>query len=70
MLEIVTQSISLADSSPFFAYRRILGLESKRRVTVTVTIEKEFTEMFAPGSMSDCVNQGLNLLAVHQGRIE
>ena len=70
MLEIVMQKIPLDDSSPFFVYRRILGLELKRRVRTTVYIEEEFLEMYAPGSMSDVVNQGLNLLAVHQGRIE
>ena len=70
MPEIETQSISLDDSSPFFAYRRILGLERKRRVRTSIFIEEEFVHMWPKHTLSDAINQGLNRLAVEQGKIE
>ena len=70
MLEISLQKITLDDASPFFAYRRVLGLEVSRRVEKRLQVEEEFTQMWPKGKLSDAVNQGLNLLAVHQGRIE
>lgn len=70
MQEIVMQNITLDDSSPFFVYRRILGLEKERRVRTNIMVEEEFLSMYPKGKLSDAVNQGLNLLAIHQGKIE
>ena len=70
MPEIQTQSISLDDASPFFAYRRILGLEKKRRIRICTYIEEEFSDMWPSGTLYDAINQGRNRLAVEQGKIE
>jgi len=53
----------------FFAYRRILGLEQKKRGKVTLYIEEEFLEMFPPQSLSNVTNQALNDYAVKVGLV-
>lgn len=70
MLQIETKTIKLEDSSPFFAYRRILGLEKQDRVRCEIKIEREFTEMYPKGKLSDVINQALNQMAVQQGLIK
>jgi len=62
-------NFSFESSAPFFANRRILGLELQRRSKRTLYIEQEFLEMFAPGKLSDVVNMALNDYAVKVGLV-
>lgn len=64
-------TIDLDDQSPYFAHRRILGLEPKRRVAKNgVMIEREFLDIIDKRNLSDVINQALNLWAVMHKRIE
>lgn len=55
------------------AYRRLVGLEPKDRVAVTVMIERELLEAAnvrpRSGDLSDKVNMGLNLILVQTGQL-
>jgi len=63
-------NFSFETQAAFFAYRRILGLELKRRSKVTLYMEEEFQEMFAPGKLSDVVNMAMNDYAVKVGLVQ
>jgi len=60
---------SSGSQDAYFAYRRIIGLESPRRSKRTVYLEQEFIEMFAPGKLSDVINMAMNDYAVKAGLV-
>ena len=67
----IVMTIDLEEPAPYFAYRRILGLEPKRRVAKNgVMIEREFLDMIDKRYLSDVINQALNIWAVMHHKID